>query len=305
MEKVFKDPLAKHKQGEGVVVPVAPSRSSKHSSRENEGSKDKAREKGREKEKERDRSSRTLQQSSSKAKPEAEMPPPVTPGGFAIFSDAPAPTEEVKPTRRSATADAAEAKKPKPTLTAAKPKTAPSAGFAIFEDENSAAASSAKKKSSALAPAKASSMGFSIFEESVKPAEKPVEKRAVAPASTSRMETKAQPFSVFNDMEDELETAYDDTTINTKIAKMDIDAMFFDCDDAAPAASKPLNLTASSSVVFPAASSIVDAKHGLSSIPEGGEGGKKDSGFVVFDDFSVIKSVRSNCYKICIRKDHF
>ena len=283
MEKVFKDPLAKHKQGEGVTIPVAPSRSSKHSSRENEGSRDKPKER----ERENDRSSRSSQHSATKSKPEVDMPPTVTPGGFAIFSDALAQPEEVKPSRKINTA----IEKPKPVSSAAKSKPTPSASFAIFDGENNAAAGSSKKKASCAAPAKSSGMAFSIFDESTKPAEKPVEKMPAAPAPTNRPETKAKQYSLYNDMDDEPATAYDDTTINTKIAKMDIDAMFFDCDDVAPAASKPLDLAASSSVVFPAVSSIAAARHGVKSAPEGGEGGKKDSGFVVFDDFSVIKSV--------------
>ena len=100
------------------------------------------------------------------------------------------------------------------------------------------------------------------------------------------------------------DVAFDDTTINTKIAKMDIDAMFFDGEDndgvSAGYAAKPLNLNSSSSCVFPAMNSIADAKQPLSFIAEESDAnktGKKDSGFVVFDDFSVIKSV---CIFVCI-----
>jgi hypothetical protein len=211
-----------------------------------------------------------------------------------------------------------EASKKKEAVVAKKPESSSGVksssskmGFDIFGDDPKSA-----KKPAARSPKKSSSTGFEIFSDTSK-AEKVVEKAkplapAPAPVPAAPTRSHAMPTGgIFDDLSgDEEEIAYDDTTINTKIAKMDIDAMFFDCDDdnggysvkssSAPA-TKPMNLSTSSSCVFPAANSFADARQHLAPIPEdadcnngsgGSSGSKKDGGFVVFDDFSVIRSVR-------------
>lgn len=298
----MKDPLAKHKQGEGIIVPVAPGKASSSI-------------------REREKSSLLLKphessQSENEAKCGAsrDMPSSMR-EGFSTFSEVPQDNKDSRISEKST------------HLEKSKPNQHQSESFAIFEDDMKfQARASSKKKESATSKRLTSASSrhvteqFEVFEDK----KGTIKTDSRVEASTSKQadvkfdmfcdanENKPKEIStaklikkeknmpkqnsrIFDEYAEEDAVAFDDTTINTRIAKMDIDAMFFDFEDSAamPKLAKALDLNASSSVVFPSSNSIADCKKPLTSIPEDnyGLGSRKDIEFHVFDDFSVIKSV--------------
>jgi hypothetical protein len=162
----------------------------------------------------------------SVTKPKKREEKPASGGGFAIFSDESAPSV-TKPKKREE-------------------KPASGGGFAIFSDESAPSVTKPKKREEKPA----SGGGFAIFSDESAPSVTKPQKREEKPASGSV-------FSVVSDearsgSKKETHTEQDDAddidfnfldasggeneTINTKLAKIDIDQMFF----CAPTPEKPI-----------------------------------------------------------------
>lgn len=314
-EKLLKDPLAKHKQGDGVIVPVPPLKQSSSSSRDADRPHRPVDENLAARDHRATPISALVESSGVQLKAASKVTRPVEP--FVLFEDkchSSQSTSANKSVARPASngsfalIDDISRNDTFQSKPAAKAAAASVETFSIFEDTSSvnektriAPARSIKKSSitgfdifcdGSISSKKDSSKVKSVTVPEIVPAFANIEKGKKNTAASNEIGVNRSALKpkrsagAFDDFDDH-EVAYDDTTINTKIAKMDIDAMFFDVEDSDPMpTSRPLDLNMSSSVVFPVTGSIIDARNQLEQPAI-----KKDGGFVIFDEYSVIKSV--------------